>query len=146
MNINKVILNGRLTKEIVLRHTDNNNAVCTFTIASNRPQKTNGESEADFIQCVAFKKNAENMSKFLRKGSKVCVVGRLTTRTYDDSTGKKQYVTEVIVNEVEFLDPINSDSSNNNLREQNNNSGNPNTQSEPFGGSTEYTEKMPWEM
>lgn len=144
MNMNKVMLNGRLTKDVDLRYTPSGVAVCTFTLAVNQRKKENNESKADFITCVAFKNDAENMAKFLRKGSKVSVFGRLSSRTYVDSKEVTHYVTEVIVSEVEFLDPVNSDSSNNS-RGQNNNQGAHDTNSDPFGGSEEFNGQMPWE-
>lgn len=103
--MNKVILIGRLTKDPELRYTSNNIAVATFTIAVNREYANqNGEREADFISIQVWKKLAENCSKYLAKGSKVAIDGRIQTRSYDDQNGNKRYVTEVVAENVQFLD------------------------------------------
>lgn len=94
--MNKVVLLGRLTKDIELRYTQSNTAVVSFTLAVNRKDK------ADFINCVAWNKQAEFISKyFFNKGSQICLVGRLSTRDYEKDS-KKVYVTEVVVEEVYF--------------------------------------------
>lgn len=104
--MNKVILMGRLTKDPELRYTSGNNtAVCSFTLAVNkRFQKQGEEKKADFINCQAWEKNAEFISKYFQKGSQVAVVGRIQTRTWDDNEGKKHYVTEVVVDESYFTE------------------------------------------
>lgn len=104
--MNKVILMGRLTKEPELRYTSGNNtAVCSFTLAVNkRFQKQGEEKKADFINCQAWDKTAEFISKYFQKGSQVAVIGRIQTRTWDDNEGKKHYVTEVVVEETYFAD------------------------------------------
>lgn len=96
--MNKVIELGRITKDVELKYTTNQTAVTMFTIAVNR--KTKGE--ADFITCVAYGKQAEFISKYFKKGQQMAISGRLQTRNYDDKDGKKVYVTEVIVEEVDF--------------------------------------------
>ena len=97
---------GRLTKEPELRYTTTNNtAVCSFTLAVNkRFQKQGEERKADFINCQAWEKTAEFIAKYFQKGSQVAVVGRIQTRTWDDTEGKKHYVTEVVVEETFFAD------------------------------------------
>ena len=103
--INNVTLVGRITKEPELRYTPQNKAVASFTLAVNRQFKNaNGEREADFINCVVWKKSAENVEKYCSKGSLVGVEGRIQTRSYDNQQGQKVYVVEVICNSVQFLD------------------------------------------
>ena len=103
--MNKIILIGRLTKEPELRYTTSNVAVAQFSLAVNRDFKNQqGEYEADFINCVAYIKLAETIAEYTRKGDKLGVEGRLQTRTYQNSEGKNVYVTEVIVNGIEFLE------------------------------------------
>lgn len=105
--MNKVILIGRLTKDPELRRTNTDVPVVQFTLAVNR-QYTNreGEREADFISCVIWRQQAENFAKYLHKGSLIGVEGQLQTRSYDDvQTGTKRYITEVIVERFEFLEP-----------------------------------------
>lgn len=103
--MNKIILIGRLTKEPELRHTTSNIEVTQFSLAVNRDFKNQeGEYEADFINCVAYRKLAETISVYVRKGDKLAVTGRLQVRNYDNSEGKKVYVSEVIVDSIEFLE------------------------------------------
>jgi len=101
--INRVILVGRLTKDPELRYTTTNIAVTTFTLAVNRFVK----DEVDFIQCVAWKKNAENTSKYVHKGSLVGVDGRIQVRNYEAKDGTKRYITEVVCDSVAFLESKN---------------------------------------
>jgi single-strand DNA-binding protein len=104
--LNRVILVGRLTKSPELRYTPNGAAVCTFTIAVERAFKNaNREKETDFINCVTWKKQAENVANFLKKGSLAGVDGRIQTRHYDGQDGKRVYVTEVLAESVQFLEP-----------------------------------------
>ena len=102
--MNKVILIGRLTKDSELRTIASGNATTSFTIAVNRNfTNQNGEREADFINCVAWRKQAENVAKYCTKGSQVAVEGRIQTRSYDAQDGTKRYVTEVVADNVTFL-------------------------------------------
>lgn len=101
--MNKVILIGRLTKQPELRQTQGGNVVANFTIAVDRAYKKDGEQTADFIPVVAWGKRAETVGKYLDKGSKVAVSGRIQTRSYEANDGSKRYVTEVFADEVEFL-------------------------------------------
>ncbi|HDR5269487.1 single-stranded DNA-binding protein [Bacillus thuringiensis] len=112
--MNRVILVGRLTKDPDLRYTPNGVAVATFTLAVNRAFSNNGEREADFINCVVWRKSAENVANYLKKGSLAGVDGRLQTRHYDGQDGKRVYVTEAIAESVQFLEPRNSDTGGNN--------------------------------
>lgn len=103
--MNKAILIGNLTADPDIRTSTNGITVATFTVAINRPYVNQaGEREADFIRCVAFRRLAENIGRYLRKGSKVAVEGSIQTRSYDGQDGIRRYVTEVICNTVEFLD------------------------------------------
>lgn len=104
--MNKVILMGRLTKDPELRYTSaNNTAVCSFTLAVDRKFQRQGEErQADFIQVVAWSKQAEFCGKYFQKGRQVAIVGRIQTRTWDDAEGKKHYVTEVVADETYFAD------------------------------------------
>lgn len=103
--MNKVIVIGRLVKDLEVKTTQSQVAVCSFTIAVDRKFKNaNGEREADFLNCVAWRQQAEFLGKYFQKGSKVAIVGNLQARSYDGSDGKKVYVTEVVVDEVDFVD------------------------------------------
>jgi single-strand DNA-binding protein len=107
--INNVTLVGRLTKDPELRYTPNGVATATFTLAVNRPfSNQQGEREADFIQCVVWRKPAENVANYLKKGSLAGAVGRIQTRSYDNNQGQRVYVTEVVCESVQFLEPKNS--------------------------------------
>ena len=98
--MNKVILIGRLTKDPTLEYTSTSIAYCNFVLAVNRPF---GNNEADFIGCVAWRKTAENLVKFMRKGSQIAVEGSIQTSSYTAKDGSKKYVTKVNVEKVEFL-------------------------------------------
>lgn len=103
--MNKVILVGRLVKDPEVKTTQSQIAFCGFTIAVDRKFKSaSGERQADFISCVAWRQQAEFLGKYFQKGSRVGIVGNLQSRTYDDANGKKVYVTEVVVDEIEFVD------------------------------------------
>lgn len=101
--MNKIILIGRLTKDPDLRYTQNGKAVCSFTLAVDRPYTNQEEKEADFINIVAWNKSGENAAKYLAKGRQAAVEGRLQIRTYDGEDGKKRWVTEVVADRVEFI-------------------------------------------
>ena len=107
--MNKVILLGRLTKDVETRYTQTNNSlVATFTLAVNRRFAKEGEErQTDFINIVAWGKTGEFSSKYFKKGLQVAVVGRLQNRSYEDSNGQKKYITEVIAEEVYFADSNN---------------------------------------
>lgn len=103
--MNKAILIGRLTRDPELRTTSSGRNVCSFSVAVNRTYtNTNGEREADFINCVVWDKQAENLAKYQKKGNQIAVEGRIQTRNYDDKDGKKVYVTEVLASNISFLD------------------------------------------
>ncbi|UUX33059.1 single-stranded DNA-binding protein [Fundicoccus culcitae] len=103
--MNSVQLIGRLTKEVDLRFTSSGVAVGTFTLAVNRNfTNQQGEREADFINCVIWRKSAENFANFTRKGSQVGIEGRIQTRNYDNQQGQRVYVTEVVVDNFHLLE------------------------------------------
>ena len=103
--INNVVLVGRLTKDLELRYTTSNKAAVNFTLAVNRNFKNErGELQADFIGCTAYGKQAENMARFLNKGSLIGIEGRISTRNYQGKDGKTVYITEVIADKVNFLE------------------------------------------
>ena len=103
--MNRTVLVGRLTKDPELRYTPNGVPVATFTLAVNRPFKNaSGENEVDFLNCVVWRKPAENVSNYLKKGSLAGVDGRVQTRNYEGSDGKRVYVTEILAESVQFLD------------------------------------------
>lgn len=103
--MNKTILTGRLTKDVVLRKTTQGTSVVEFTIAvQRRIANAEGKREADFINCIAWKGKAENMEKYCKKGDRIGVVGSIQTRNYENKDGNKVYVTEVIADDVEFLE------------------------------------------
>lgn len=104
--MNKVVLLGRLTKDVDVRYTQTNNImVASFSLAVNRRFAKEGEErQADFINIVAWNKTAEFCSKYFKKGQQVGVVGRLQTRNYEDDKGVKHYITEVVAEEAYFAD------------------------------------------
>lgn len=102
--MNKVILVGNLTKDPEQRTTPSGVSVVTFTVAVQRKFKSqDGQYQADFISCVAWRSTAEFIGKYFSKGSKIGVVGNIQTRNYDDANGVRKYVTEVVVDEAEFV-------------------------------------------
>lgn len=104
--MNRVVLVGRLTRDPDLRYTPNGVAVANFNIACNRPFKNQqGEQEADFINCVVWRKAAENLANYMKKGSMIGVDGRVQTRSYEGQDGKMVYVTEVLAENIQFLEP-----------------------------------------
>lgn len=103
-NFNRAILGGRLTADPELKSTQSGTPVCAFTIAVNRKGNKDGQQMSDFISCVAWKERAELISKYFRKGSSICIVGEIQTRKWQDGNGNNRYATEVIVNEVNFVD------------------------------------------
>ncbi len=108
--INRVILVGRLTKAPELRRTQTGTSVMSYTLAVGRRTRQPGQPEADFINCVAWNKTAELMAQYLHKGSLVGIEGRIQTRSYDNQQGQRVYVTEVVSDSVQFLEPKNAQS------------------------------------
>ena len=105
--MNRVFLIGRLSRDPELRHTTSGMAVCQINVAVGRRTGAGREPETDFINVVVWDKQAENVSKYLAKGRRVAVEGRIQTRSYDNNEGKKTYVTEVVANNIEFLGSAN---------------------------------------
>ena len=145
--INNVVLVGRLTKDPDLKYTGNGTAVATFTLAVNRNfTNQSGEREADFINCVIWRKPAETLANYAKKGVLIGVTGRIQTRSYDNQQGQRVYVTEVVADNFQLLESKKADSSqntqgsgasnsqtNNYTRNQQNRN---NDESDPFGNSS----------
>lgn len=106
-DINRVVLIGRLVRDPELRKTQNGTSVCSFTLAVNRRQNQDGTQDADFINCVAWNKLADNIQLYQKKGNQLGIEGRINTRSYDNQQGQKVYVTEVVAENVQFLTPRN---------------------------------------
>ena len=100
-NLNKVILGGRLTADPELKQTPQGVSVTTFSIAVNRKGK---EAQTDFINCVAWRNNADFICRFFKKGSSICISGSVQTRSYEDKQGVKRTVTEIVADEAFFVD------------------------------------------
>lgn len=145
--INNLTLVGRLTKDPDLKYTGSGTAVATFTLAVNRNfTNQSGEREVDFINCVIWRKPAETLANYAKKGVLIGVTGRIQTRSYDNQQGQKVYVTEVIADNFQLLESKKADSSqntqgsgvsnsqtNNYTRNQQNRN---NDDSDPFGNSS----------
>ena len=125
--MNKVILTGRITKDPEVRYTQTGVSVVSFTIAVNRTftSSQSGEREADFINCIVFNKQAENLNRYIKKGGLVGVDGRIQTRSYSAQDGSRRYVTEVVCENIQFLEPKG------------------NSQNNSFGGYDDYS---PYDM
>lgn len=114
-NFNKVILGGRLIRDPETKQLQDGIAVTTFGVAISRPKgKDDKEQQADFINCVAWRKTAEFIAKYFNKGSSISIVGKIQTRDWTDAQGQKRYATEVVVDEVGFVDGKESSSSTDN--------------------------------
>lgn len=135
--INSVALTGRLTRDVDLRTTQSGISVASFTLAVNRQYSK--DKEADFINCVAFKKTAEVLQQFAGKGRLIGVTGSIQTRHYTGKDGKEVYVTEVLANNISFLDSRNSTQS-----EYNGQQGGNFNQQWPQGSVNVSPEDLPW--
>ena len=103
--MNSTCLVGRLTKDVELRYTPSNVAVTTFTLAVNRTFKNeNGDREADFINCVMWRQQAEKLANWAKKGALIGITGRIQTRSYDNQQGQRVYVTEVVAEIFQLLE------------------------------------------
>lgn len=102
--LNCVAIIGRLTATPELKKTQSGTSVCSFTVAVNRRFKKGEETEADFIDCVAWKATAEFLCKYFEKGSTIAVSGRLQTRNYEDKNGRKIKVTEIVADDISFCE------------------------------------------
>lgn len=106
-NLNKVIMGGRLTADPELKQTPSGVSVCTFSIAVNRrynSKDASQQTQADFFNVTAWRATAEFVSKYFRKGSSICVIGSLQNRTWTDQQGAKHYATDIVADEVNFVD------------------------------------------
>ena len=113
--MNKIILIGRLVKDPELKYTPSGTAVVTFTLAVNRRfSNQNGEREADFINCQAWKHTAEFVANYFKKGQQMALEGRLQVRSYDGNDGQKRWVTEVVAEQIEFVGSKGNGSNSNN--------------------------------
>lgn len=102
--INRAVIVGRLVADPELRYTPNGIASCKFRVAVNRPFKNEGEQQADFISCVAWRKQAENLANFMKKGSLIGLEGKIQTGSYEGQNGKV-YTTDVVADSIQFLEP-----------------------------------------
>lgn len=117
--LNSTCLVGRLTKDAELRYTPNNQAVATFTLAVNRNFKSqNGEREADFINCVIWRQQAENIANWAKKGALIGITGRIQTRNYENQQGQRVYVTEVVAESFQVLEKRDNTANQNSMTEQ----------------------------
>lgn len=103
-NLNKVIIGGRLTADPELRQTSSGIPVSSFTVAVNRRTSSEGAQQADFINVIAWRNQAEFLCRFFRKGSSICVVGSIQTRSWTDQNNQKRYSTDVVADEINFVD------------------------------------------
>ena len=134
--INNVVLVGRLTKDIDLKYTGSGTAVGTFNLAVNRNfTDQNGEKKSDFVNCVIWRKSAENMANFTRKGSLVGITGRIQTRNYENKEGQRVYVTEVVAENFALLESKKDGASNGQTGQSNNRSSH--QPSDPFSSHSE---------
>lgn len=106
--MNTVNILGRLARNPELRYTQTLRAVASFTIAVDRIYKAEGQQTADFINCLAWNKTAENIEKYFQKGNKIAITGRLQTRSWEDNDGKTRYATEVVVENFDFCESANA--------------------------------------
>jgi single-strand DNA-binding protein len=117
--INNVTLIGRLTRDVELRHTPSNIAIAQFNVACNRNFKnTNGEYDADFINCVMWREQAERFCNWTKKGMLVGITGRIQTRSYEGNDGKRVYVTEVVAENFQVLEKRDNTANQNSMTEQ----------------------------
>lgn len=147
--INNLTLVGRLTKDPELRYLPNGTPSATFTLAVNRSfTNSQGERETDFINCVIFRKQAENVANYLKKGSLAGLTGRIQTRNYENGEGKRIYITEVVAESVQFLDTRGSGGdntqSNTNTQGSNKNSGNGNDWTMSDGKTIDLDDSLPF--
>ena len=113
--INNVVLVGRMTRDAELRMTQSNTAVASFTLAVNRNFKSqNGEREADFINCIIWRQQAENVANWAKKGALIGITGRIQTRNYENQQGQRVYVTEVVAENFQILESRNQQNNNSN--------------------------------
>ena len=146
--INRAVLTGRLTRDPELRYTTSGTAVVSFTLAVDRQfRNQNGDRDADFVNCVIWRKSAENFSNFTHKGSLVGIEGRIQTRNYENQQGNRVYVTEVVVDNFALLEPRQNGGMNQGSQQQpfNNGSNQPfaGQSQQQFGGNQPQTNNAP---
>lgn len=107
LNINKVVLAGRLTADIELKQTPSGVPVCSFSLAVNRKYQSDRQQQTDFINCVAWRSTAEFISKYFHKGSAICIAGSIQVRSWTDNNNQKHYATEVVAEEAMFVESKN---------------------------------------
>lgn len=107
LNLNKVILGGRLTADPELKSTQSGVSVLSFYLAINRKVGKDKEQQTDFITCQAWRQTAEFINRYFKKGSSICIVGSIQVRSWEDQNGQKRYATEVVVDEAMFVDSKN---------------------------------------
>lgn len=112
MSLNVVALVGRLTRNPQLKRTTQGEAVTSFTLAVNRNYSKDGQQQADFINCIVWRKLAENVERYCSKGSLVGVEGRIQTRSYENNQGQRIYVTEIVCDSVQFLETKKAENNN----------------------------------
>lgn len=136
--INRVVLVGRLTKDPEFRTTQSGVNVATFTLAVNRTfTNAQGEREADFINIVVFRKQADNVNNYLKKGNLAGVDGRIQSRSYENKEGQRVFVTEVVADSVQFLEPKNNNQQNSQPQQQR---GQAQSGNNPFGNGPDISE------
>ena len=116
--MNSVILMGRLVKDPELKRTNSDLAFVKFAVAVNRPFQKNGEKQADFVNCVAWRKTAEVISQYFAKGHRILLEGSIQTGSYDDKNGTKHYTTDVLVDKVHFIENKSNNQQQNNYSNQ----------------------------
>ena len=135
--INNVVLAGRLTRDPELKYTTTGTATATFTLAVTRDfNNANGEKESDFINCVVWRKTAETLANYAKKGSLIDVIGRVQTRSYENQQGQKVYVTEVVVEKFHFLEKRDSGQAQRATNNTQTNQSSANQTRDPFAGSS----------
>lgn len=132
--MNSVNIIGRITKDLDVRRAQSGTSCCSFSVAVDRTYKQPRQPDADFIGCKAFGKIAENMQKYLHKGSQVGITGHIQTGSYTNREGQKVYTTDVIADHVDFLDPKNSQNQQTNGYGNQNSNGYQNNYSQQSGG------------
>lgn len=118
-SFNKVILGGRLVATPELKQTNSGVAVAQFSLAINRKYSKEGEQQTDFINCTAWRGTAEFIAKYFKKGSSLCVVGSVQTRSWTDNNNQKRYATDIVVDEAMFVDSKNDSQTANNFTPDN---------------------------
>lgn len=115
LNLNKVVLAGRITKDIEVKQTPSGVSICSFSVAVNRKYSKDGDQATDFINCQAWRATADFIGKYFKKGSSICITGSIQTRSWKDKNGETRYATEVIVDEAMFVDGKNDSATDNTM-------------------------------